>query len=82
MAACAGHAVLVCRVAVKNSCFVKIGERLTGTGRPLMGQAHLVKGPSLASPVGQRPVDRRRFLRQGKRCLMASGLLADRAEFQ
>ena len=77
-----GHAALVRGGAVQNPCFVEIGERLTGTGGALVSQAYLVEGLGLASPVGQRPVDRRGFLSQRDRRLVLPGLLAHRAERQ
>ena len=77
-----GHAARVRGGAVQNPCFLKIGERLTGTGGALVSQAYLVQGPGLAAPVGQRPVDRRGFLSQRDRRLVLAGLLAHRAERQ
>ncbi len=68
--------------AVQQPCFLEVGERLTRTSGALVSQAYLVEGRGLAAPVGQRPVDRRGFLRQGDRRLVPPGLLAHGAERQ
>src|SRR6204780_1066794 len=77
-----GHAVPVPGLVVQGLRFLKIGEGLTGTSRPLVRQTHLVQGFGLAAAVAQRPVDRHGIPGQPERGRVLADLLLHDTELE